>query len=67
MRLRQHKDLVATSCHVETQPDLTSFITDLSQHHPDYGSPSTARFLVRSSMDCPDVVRKTDVEDGMSC
>jgi len=37
------------------------------QSFPDYGSPSTVRVLVRNSVEFPDVVRKTEVEDGMSC
>jgi len=40
---------------------------DLDSNLSDYGSPSTARVLVRNSMECPDVVRKTEVEEGMSC
>jgi hypothetical protein len=70
VHLRQRKDLVATSCHVETQLDLTFFLASiigLGQRFLGYGSPCTARFLVRNSIEFPDVVRKTEVEDGISC
>ena len=67
MRLWQRKHLVATSCHVEIQLDLTSLTTDLDQSFWNYGSPSVVRVLVRNSREFPDVVRKTEVEDGISC
>ena len=40
---------------------------DLDQSFWNYGSPSVVRVLVRNSREFPDVVRKTEVEDGISC
>jgi hypothetical protein len=68
LRLRQRKDLVATSLALRKSGFISHPPTiGLSQHFLDHGSPSAARALVRNSMECPDVVRKTEVEDGMSC
>ena len=40
---------------------------DLDQSFWNYGSPSVVRVLVRNSREFPDVVRNTEVEDGLSC